>query len=92
VAHLAGHSPWKRRLALLSLALCSLAARADEKIEPIDAEFLEYLAELEGAEDDWTVVEREEPRKKAAAAKPSEPPKAQAKTAKPAADERSEER
>jgi hypothetical protein len=92
MARLAGHSPWKRRLALLSLMLCSLAARADEKIEPIDAEFLEYLAELEGAEDDWTLVEREAPRKQTAAAKPpAATPKPTSKTATPAPDERPKE-
>lgn len=39
-----------------------LAAHPAEKVEPIDAEFLEYLAEFEGAEEDWTLFEEEEPR------------------------------
>jgi hypothetical protein len=76
-------------LALLSL-LWWAAVRADEKIEPVDAEFLEYLAELEGAEEDWTLFEREEPRTKPPTSRPAEPPP-KARAAKPAADEASKQ-
>jgi hypothetical protein len=48
---------------------------AAEKLEPIDAEFLEYLADLEGLEEDWTLFERKEPAKaKPAKPKPTEEP------------------
>lgn len=32
-------------------------ARSAEKIESLDEDFLAYLAEFEGDEDDWTIVE-----------------------------------
>ena len=56
----------------LSACVCVLLgadAPAAEESEQLDAEFLEYLANLEGDDDDWTLVaEAEEtpspPRKK----------------------------
>lgn len=66
--------PCKGQLALLSLLCWACAVRAEEKIEPVDAEFLEYLAEFEGAEEDWTLFEREEPSKKTADVNQAEPP------------------
>lgn len=50
--------------------LLSAAAPAAEEPEQLDAEFLEYLANLEGDDDDWTLVAeaeeaRSEPRKDA---------------------------
>jgi hypothetical protein len=89
VARRRGVGPFPRGLALLSL-LWWAAVRAEEKIEPVDAEFLEYLAELEGAEEDWTLFEREEPRRKPSTSKPAEPPP-KARAAKPAADEASKQ-
>ena len=46
-------------------------ALAAEKLAPLDAEFLEYLATFGGDEEDWTLFADEEP----AAAKPSPPAK-----------------
>lgn len=71
---------------LTSLLGCFLAARADEKVQPVDAEFLEYLAELEGAEEDWTLFEREEPRENEREVKTAKPP-AKPSASKPTADE-----
>ena len=48
-------------------------ALAAEKLAPLDAEFLEFLASFDGDED-WVLLADEEP----AAAKPSPPPKAPA--------------
>jgi hypothetical protein len=76
---------WETWLTLLGFLWASSAARAEEKIEPVDAEFLEYLAELEGAEEDWTLFEREtrsETEREARTTKP--PPKPSA--SKPAAE------
>lgn len=42
-------------LMLLALSMPSIAAAED--LEPLDADFLVYLAELEGDGDDWTIVE-----------------------------------
>ena len=41
----------------LALTLTSWTARSAEKIESLDEDFLSYLAEFEGDEDDWTIVE-----------------------------------
>jgi hypothetical protein len=47
----------QRRALVLSLFLvASSAFAADRKIQPLPAEFLEYLSDLEGEEDDWTLV------------------------------------
>ena len=80
---------WTRYLAVLSLLWWHVVTRAEEKIEPIDAEFLEYLAEFEGAEEDWTLFERDEPRQKAAEVKAARP--SEAKAPKSAAPEASKE-
>jgi hypothetical protein len=53
-------------------------ALAAEKLAPLDAEFLDYLASFGGDEEDWELFAAEEP----AAAKPSPPAKGPA--AKPA--------
>jgi hypothetical protein len=52
------------------------AALAAEKLAPLDAEFLEYLEDLEGDEEDWTLFEEKKPP-------PPPPPKPKA-TDKPA--------
>ena len=46
-------------------------ALAAEKLAPLDAEFLDYLASFGGDEEDWELFADEEP----AAAKPSSPAK-----------------
>jgi hypothetical protein len=47
-------------LPALLLGLWTLVGRAED-IEPLDADFLEYLAALEGADGDWTEVSDEPP-------------------------------
>lgn len=44
------------RLALALLLMASVVSSA-EKLESLDEDFLAYLAEFEGDEDDWTIVE-----------------------------------
>jgi hypothetical protein len=44
------------RLPACALALLSVLAPAAEQTEQLDAEFLEYLAHLEGEDDDWTLL------------------------------------
>jgi hypothetical protein len=58
-------------LTLAMLGVATGVCAADE-LESLDADFLAYLAELEGDEDDWTIVEP--PAN--AAAKPAAAPKA----------------
>lgn len=60
---------------MLALALTFVASttRAAEKLESLDEDFLAYLAEYEGEEDDWTIVEPV--TAKAPAAKPAKPVK-----------------
>ncbi len=45
------------------LAVASVVAPAAEDPEQLDAEFLEYLANLEGDDDDWTLVAKAEEAK-----------------------------
>jgi hypothetical protein len=68
-----------RRWPALALLILSFApALAAEKLAPLDAEFLDYLASFGGDEEDWELFADEEPT----AAKPSPPAKGPA--AKPA--------
>jgi len=66
-----------RRLHFISALLlacpfiCFGPALAAEKLAPLDAEFLEYLASFGGDEEDWMLFADEEP----AATKPSPPAK-----------------
>ena len=41
----------------LALMLWAATTRSAEKLESLDEDFLAYLAEYEGDEDDWTIVE-----------------------------------
>jgi hypothetical protein len=57
------------------LLLCCWPAGAAEKLAPLDAEFLEYLASFGSEEEDWAwfaddepVEEQEQPRQKSTAA------------------------
>ena len=59
------------------LVLLAAAVPAAEESEQLDAEFLEYLAHLEGDDDDWTLVA---PPEQAPAPTRKEP---ESKTAKP---------
>lgn len=74
------------------LVLLSALAPAAEEPEQLDGDFLEYLAHMEGDDDDWTLVAPPEeaeaqppPAQKKIESKTSQPPKP---AAKPAADER----
>ena len=71
------------------LLLMSLSGRAADEIEPLDAAFLDYLANMEGDDDDWTLLadaaEKKTPPPKAS---PAEPGKTSKEAAKPAVDER----
>jgi hypothetical protein len=63
---------------LIIVVFCFSAVRAAEP-EPVDEEFLEYLATLEDKDDNWTVVAPDAGKKTATAPgakarKPSDPP------------------
>lgn len=65
-------------LAVLTWACAGVSsgpALAAEKLAPLDAEFLDYLASFGGDEEDWELFADEKP----AAAKPSPPAKEAAK-------------
>jgi len=78
-----------RALSASLLLLSSLLVFAAEDVEQLDADFLEYLAHLEGDDDDWTLVaqpeETQTPARKEADAKA---PKSARPAEKPAVDER----
>jgi hypothetical protein len=70
------------------LVLLSAIAPAAEEPEQLDADFLEYLAQLEGDDDDWTLVAQPEeapPPAKKAGSKTPQPSK---QADQPAVDER----
>jgi hypothetical protein len=71
------------------LVLLSAIAPAAEESEQLDADFLEYLAHLEGDDDDWTLVappeEAQTPPAKKAESKTPQPSK---QADQPAVDER----
>ena len=71
--------------------LLSAMASAAEESEQLDAEFLEYLAHLEGDDDDWTLVappeEAKNPPRKEQEAE-SKAPKPSKQADRPAVDER----
>ncbi len=75
-----------RRLPAHALRVAALLwicgpAPAAEKLKPLDAEFLEYLASFEGDEEGWEGFADEEPP---AAAKPAPPARDEEAAAKPA--------
>ncbi|WP_129776246.1 hypothetical protein [Peristeroidobacter soli] len=76
-------------LFLVSWMLVGAMSRAADEIEPLDADFLEYLANMEDEDDDWTLLE-DAPRKTADGeqAKKAETRKPSKEAAKPAVDER----
>lgn len=61
-----------RLAALLLASSVSWTAHAADDLESLDEDFLSYLAEFEGDEDDWTIVEQT-PAKAPVAAKPAQP-------------------
>jgi hypothetical protein len=61
----------------LALATCLTAAAAmGAEPEPLDVEFLDYLVNCEGKEDNWTVVagRKQEEKVPEKAAEPAKPP------------------
>jgi hypothetical protein len=78
-----------RGLSACVFALLSTTALAAEEAEQLDGDFLEYLAHLEGDDDDWTLVaqgEEAQPKpSKDAESKPEQPSK---QADPPAVDER----
>ena len=52
-------------VAVLMLASAWPAAAADEKLAPLDAEFLEYLASFGSDEEDWALFADEPPETEA---------------------------
>jgi hypothetical protein len=79
-------------LILAGLMVASTLARsAEPETEPLDAAFLEYLANLEGDDDDWTLLADSKSPSAADSQSSSEAPKARKpsdEAAKPAAEER----
>ena len=68
--------------------LLSAVTQATDEIEPLDGDFLEYLANMEDEDDDWTLLE-DAPLKAATpsqAEQSTKPPTKEAK--KPAGEER----
>jgi len=51
----------KRRDLLAALLCLPCVAVGAEKAAPLDTEFLEYLENLEGEEEDWTLFEDKKP-------------------------------
>ena len=71
------------------LVLLSALAPAADDSEQLDADFLEYLAHMEGDDDDWTLVAPPEEAQEAPAAKAeSKAPQPSKQADKPAVDER----
>lgn len=82
-----------RALLLAGWMLLGTAVHAADDIEPLDADFLDYLANMESDDDNWTVLDPG--RNDAGKASDSEPPakqpaarKATKEAAKPAVEER----
>ncbi|MBL8267638.1 hypothetical protein [Steroidobacter sp.] len=85
----------RRALLLMSLVATSTSTLAAEDIDPVDADFLEYLGTLEGDEDNWTLVEQAASKPAPASTSPAKAPatatesgKASKEAAKPAAEQR----
>jgi len=62
----------RAKFAVLLLASVTMNGQAADDLESLDEDFLSYLAEFEGDEDDWTIVEPT-PAKTPVAAKPAQP-------------------
>lgn len=79
-----------RVLLLVGWMLLGASTQAADEIEPLDADFLEYLANMEDEDDDWTLL-AEAPRKTGdgeQSTRQSEAPKTNKEAAKPAVEER----
>jgi hypothetical protein len=79
-----------RVLLLVGWMLLGAITQAADEIEPLDGDFLEYLANMEDEDDDWTLLE-EAPRKTADGEQSTKQPetrKTNKEAAKPAVEER----
>jgi hypothetical protein len=80
---------WLSACVLALLSAIALAAEKEKEAEQLDGDFLEYLAHLEGDEDDWTLVAEAEEAKSPPRKEPeSQPPKTSKQADEPAVDER----
>lgn len=73
--------------------LFGTASHAADEIEPLDADFLEYLANMESDDDNWTLLDNpdQQPASQDSESEPADPPaarKASKEAAKPAVEER----
>jgi hypothetical protein len=75
-----------RVLLLAGWMLFGVVARAADKIEPLDADFLEYLANMESDDDNWTLLD--DPDHKPKPVRKPVTREANKEAAKPAAEER----
>jgi metallophosphoesterase superfamily enzyme len=83
----------RRALFMVGWMLTGTALHAADDIEPLDADFLEYLANMEDEQDNWTLIEGAHDKSKPASgaeqsASKIEPRKASKEAAKPAVEER----
>lgn len=85
----------RKALLLSGWMLIGAAAWAADEIEPLDADFLEYLANLEADDDNWTLLDdgmdREPASNHSETEQPAERPaarKSSKEAAKPAVEER----
>ena len=76
-------------LILTGLIVAGPARAADAEIEPLDADFLEYLANLEGDDADWTLLaETDEKPRTQPDSKPAPEAQPRKAAARPATEER----
>jgi hypothetical protein len=84
----------KKALLLAGWMLSGAALQAADEIEPLDADFLDYLANMESDDDNWTLLDDagSKPANKDSEnedrSKQPEPRKASKEAAKPAVEER----
>jgi hypothetical protein len=70
------------------LLLLSLTALAADPIEPLDGDFLDYLANMEGDDDDWTLLADVEEAPTAPREAGDDPGKTSKEAAQPAVEKR----
>jgi hypothetical protein len=78
----------KRVLLLVGWMLLGAVTQAADEIEPLDGDFLEYLANMEDEDDDWTLLEDAPAKTADGEANKDEARKPSKEAAKPAVDER----
>jgi hypothetical protein len=77
------------RPAVMSLLLLAAAGQAaEEEIEPLDGAFLDYLANMEGDTDDWTLLADAAKKPTASEASTAKPAPASKEPAEPAVDKK----